>query len=87
VIKFGIMRVARLTRAKEEGASMQVAGKEVKLGIPGAGKEMEKTVASRVALGRMGSAEEGARAMLMLASPLASYVTGQTLEVNGGSDM
>lgn len=37
-----------------------------------------------IPLGRMGTAEEVAWVVLFLCSPLASYVTGQTIEVNGG---
>jgi 3-oxoacyl-[acyl-carrier protein] reductase len=37
-----------------------------------------------VPLGRFGSTEDIANAALFLCSPLAAYVTGQTLEVNGG---
>ena len=38
----------------------------------------------QVALGRFGRPEEIANVALFLCSPLASYVTGQTIEVNGG---
>jgi 3-oxoacyl-[acyl-carrier protein] reductase len=37
-----------------------------------------------VPLGRFGTTEEIANVALFLCSPLASYVTGQTIEVNGG---
>ena len=37
-----------------------------------------------IAIGRVGAPEEAAGAMLLLASPYASYVTGQSLEVTGG---
>jgi len=37
-----------------------------------------------VPLGRFGTTEEVASVVLFLCSPLASYVTGQTLEINGG---
>ena len=37
-----------------------------------------------VPLGRFGRPEEIAAVALFLCSPLASYVTGQTIEVNGG---
>jgi 3-oxoacyl-[acyl-carrier protein] reductase len=37
-----------------------------------------------IALGRLGRPEEVADAVLFLCSPLASYITGHTLDVNGG---
>ena len=37
-----------------------------------------------IPLARLGSTEEVANVALFLCSPLASYVTGQTIEVNGG---
>ena len=42
--------------------------------------EMKKNIP----LGRLGTREEVAQVALFLCSPLASYVTGQTIEVNGG---
>lgn len=37
-----------------------------------------------VPLGRFGTPEEVAHTILFLCSPLASYITGQTIEINGG---
>jgi 3-oxoacyl-[acyl-carrier protein] reductase len=37
-----------------------------------------------VPLGRFGTTEEVAHVVVFLCSPLASYVTGQTIEINGG---
>jgi 3-oxoacyl-[acyl-carrier protein] reductase len=37
-----------------------------------------------VPLGRFGTTQEVANVVLFLCSPLASYVTGQTIEINGG---
>lgn len=39
---------------------------------------------TQIPLGRFGQPEEIAQAILFLCSPLAAYVTGQTLHVNGG---
>ena len=44
------------------------------------------TLAS-ISFGRMGHAEEVANVALFLASPLASWVTGQTIAVAGGQGL
>jgi 3-oxoacyl-[acyl-carrier protein] reductase len=44
-------------------------------------------VTGRVPLGRIGTAEEIARAILFLASPDSGYVTGALLNANGGTLM
>jgi 3-oxoacyl-[acyl-carrier protein] reductase len=44
-------------------------------------------ILTQVPMGRMGTAEDVAAAVLYLASPAAGYVTGATLHVNGGMAM
>ena len=51
------------------------------------GEELQRMLLERIALGRLGQAEDIANAVLFLASDLASYVTGQVLTVDGGLAM
>lgn len=46
--------------------------------------ELLETFRKGIPLGRLGTPDECAGAVLYLVSPLASYVTGQTIDVNGG---
>jgi 3-oxoacyl-[acyl-carrier protein] reductase len=48
---------------------------------------LNDNIARQVPLGRLGAAADIAGAMLFLASDLASYITGQTLVVDGGSTL
>jgi 3-oxoacyl-[acyl-carrier protein] reductase len=43
-----------------------------------------KAIVDQIPMARLGAAEDVAAAVVFLASPGASYVTGQTLHVNGG---
>lgn len=86
-IAFGAIDT-RLTRGRE-GAdqSILVGGKRaVSLGIPNADQYLA-AVKNAVPLGRIGSVDDAAGAILLMASPYASYITGQVLEVNGGAYM
>jgi 3-oxoacyl-[acyl-carrier protein] reductase len=49
--------------------------------------EQQQLLSNQVALGRLGSPEDIAHAVAFLASPQASYITGETLHVNGGMYM
>jgi 3-oxoacyl-[acyl-carrier protein] reductase len=46
-----------------------------------------QAILARVPMGRLGTGADVAAAVVYLASPQASYITGQTLHVNGGMAM
>jgi 3-oxoacyl-[acyl-carrier protein] reductase len=49
------------------------------------GEEGQKAMLGRIAMRRLGEPEDIANAVLFFASPFASWVTGQILQVDGGS--
>lgn len=50
-------------------------------------EEVQKQILSQIPAGEMGTPEDVANAVLFLASDLSSYITGQTLTVDGGMVM
>jgi len=53
----------------------------------GTEKEKKDMITPLVPLGRMGTSEDVAAAVLFLASPEASFITGEIMDVNGGTLM
>ncbi|WP_124551699.1 3-oxoacyl-ACP reductase FabG [Methylophilus methylotrophus] len=47
-------------------------------------EEIKAKMLERIAVGRLGQAEEIAATVAFLASPAAAYITGETIHVNGG---
>lgn len=80
-VAFGFVDT-RLTRPKEDRAAIEYQGQRIALGIP---EQLRQMAPARIPLGRPATPEEAAGGILMLASPFASYITGHTLEVTGGS--
>lgn len=84
--------MTRLTQAKEKGAFVTTPdGTKIALGIPEAQQKAkaggEKPTYPDIPLGRPGTATEAASSILAVASPLFSYVNGQTIMVTGGRNM
>ena len=50
-------------------------------------EEAKRALVGQIALGRLGEPADIARAVAFLAGPSASYITGETLHVNGGMYM
>jgi 3-oxoacyl-[acyl-carrier protein] reductase len=71
----------RLTQAKEKGETIRRGEAEIQIGIPG--ERLDRTT-PLIPMGRAGTTEEAAGAILFFASPLSDYVSGQVLEVAGG---
>jgi 3-oxoacyl-[acyl-carrier protein] reductase len=80
-VAFGFVDT-RLTQPKEKGETIDVDGQDVALGIP----DNLRQIATRfIPLGRPATPEEAAGGIILMASPLASFITGHTLEVTGGA--
>ncbi|KAL2171684.1 hypothetical protein VTG60DRAFT_1980 [Thermothelomyces hinnuleus] len=79
----------RLTANKEAGAFIEVDGQKVALGIPAKQKAAPAGAVpyADIPLRRPGTATEAASAVLAIASPLSSYISGQTISVTGGRNM
>jgi 3-oxoacyl-[acyl-carrier protein] reductase len=50
-------------------------------------EEAKQALMAQIALGRLGNPADIAEAVAFLASPAAAYITGETLNVNGGMYM
>jgi 3-oxoacyl-[acyl-carrier protein] reductase len=50
-------------------------------------EKAQETMTEQIPLGRPGSAEDVANAVIFLASEQSAYITGQVLGVNGGMYM
>ena len=71
----------RLTQEKEKGVKTRRGQSDIALGVPAEMREVSRTL---IPLGRPGTPEEAAGAVLFFASPLSDFVSGQVLEVAGG---
>lgn len=81
VVAFGYIDT-RLTAAKDGGETIERDGQEIDLGIPDQLRQMAKMI---IPMGRSGTTEEAAGPLVFFASDLSNYVSGQVLEITGGS--
>jgi 3-oxoacyl-[acyl-carrier protein] reductase len=79
-VGFGLIQT-RMMQPLKPGGTINVQGREIPIGVQPA---MLDSVAAACPLGRMGTPEEAAGAVLFFCSPLSDYVTGEVLICSGG---
>ncbi|SDP77465.1 SDR family NAD(P)-dependent oxidoreductase [Desulforhopalus singaporensis] len=79
-VAFGMIDT-RMTQAKEIGEAVEHEGEKIAVGVP---EKQRRMIEMMIPMGRAGSTEEAASAILFFASPLSNYVSGQCLVVSGG---
>ena len=79
-VGFGLIQT-RMTQPLKPDGKINMGGKEIPIGVQPA---MLDSIAAACPLGRIGSPEEAAGAVLFLCSPLSDYVTGEVLFCSGG---
>ena len=80
-VGFGLIDTRLVQPLNGEGASIEIHGHSIRIGVQPAMLEAAKKAS---ALGRLGSPDEAAGAVLFFCSPLSDYVTGEVLICGGG---
>ncbi len=79
-VGFGMIQT-RMTQPLKPGAELHREGKQIPIGVQPA---LLDSIAAACPLGRLGTPEEAAGAVLFFCSPLSDYVTGEVLICGGG---
>jgi 3-oxoacyl-[acyl-carrier protein] reductase len=80
-VAFGLIHT-RLTQAIEEKqATIDVAGREIKVGVQ---PHLLQTIDRLIPLGRGGTPEEAADAVYLFCTPESNYISGQVIVAGGG---
>jgi 3-oxoacyl-[acyl-carrier protein] reductase len=79
-VGFGIIQT-RMTQPLQAGGTINMRGKDIPVGVQ---PSMLDSIAAACPLGRIGTPEEAAGAVLFFCSPLSDYVTGELLMCSGG---
>ncbi len=80
-VGFGLIDTRLVQATMGEGANIGMRGRQIRVGVP---PDMLEGLISRCPLGRLGSPDEAAGAVLFFCSPLSDYVTGEILICGGG---
>jgi 3-oxoacyl-[acyl-carrier protein] reductase len=80
-VGFGLINTRLVQPLTGGDANMEMHGHQIKIGVQPA---MLESVKQACPLGRLGTPDEAAGAVLFFCSPLSDYVTGETLICGGG---
>jgi len=80
-VGFGLIETRLVQPLDGDGASMEMHGHHIRLGVQ---PTLLESVKSACPLGRLGTPDEAAGAVLFFCSPLSDYVTGEVLICGGG---
>jgi 3-oxoacyl-[acyl-carrier protein] reductase len=80
-VGFGLIETRLIQPATPAEATLHMRGADIKIGVPTAALDALK---ERIPLGRLGTPEDAANAVLFFCSPLSDYVTGEVLICGGG---
>jgi 3-oxoacyl-[acyl-carrier protein] reductase len=80
-VGFGLIQTRLIQPISREGATIDIKGRSIAVGVP---PKVLETIRSACPLGRLGTTEEAANAVLFVCSILSDYVTGEVLICGGG---
>ena len=83
-VAFGLIETRLTTAPAHGGASIDIAGKQIAVGI---NPEAFNSLAKIIPLGRAGTPEDAAGAVYLLCLPEADYITGECVTCGGGYKM
>jgi 3-oxoacyl-[acyl-carrier protein] reductase len=80
-VGFGLIETRLVQPLDNANANMEMHGHQIRLGVQ---RSLLESVKDACPLGRLGTPEEAAGAVLFFCSPLSDYVTGEVLICGGG---
>jgi 3-oxoacyl-[acyl-carrier protein] reductase len=80
-VGFGLIETRMVQPLDDAATKLEMHGHEIRLGVQAS---MLESVKSACPLGRLGTPEDAAGAVLFFCSPLSDYVTGEVLICGGG---
>lgn len=81
-VGFGLIETRLIQPLSTQGATIEMKGRQIPVGVQQKTLDAAKTVCP---LGRLGTPEEAAAAVIFFCSPLSDYVSGEVLICSGGA--